>query len=829
MADIDVEKVLSELTLEEKVSLTAGRDFWHTVPIPRLGVPAIRTSDGPNGVRGTRFFNGTPAGCLPCATALGATFDVDLLRSIGKFLGQEAKAKGAHVLLGPTINIQRSPLGGRGYESFSEDPFLSGTLAGEYCKGVHEEEIITTPKHFVCNDQEHERLAVDSIVTDRALREIYLMPFMLAIKNARPKAVMTAYNKVNGTHAAENPKVLDILRKDWGWEGLLMSDWYGTYSTSEGINAGLDLEMPGPTQWRGAALSHAVTSNKVRQHVLDERVRAVLKTVKEAAKSGVVEDAKEGGLNRPEDQRFLRRVAAESIVLLKNETSILPFDKSKTVAVIGPNAKVATYSGGGSASLLPYCTVTPFDGVSSQCGSVRFSQGAYSHKELPLLGNSLRTSDGRPGFDFRAYDKPVNAADRKLLDTLHLTDSYMFVMDYKVPNYTSSTYYVDVEGIFTPEEEGTYEFGLTVQGTGQLFIDGKLIVDNVHDQRPGTAFFGSGTVEEIGSMALEAGKSYKVRVEFGTAPTAKSSSRATVSFGAGGLRVGGCKRIDPEKAIVDAVKLASEVEQVVVFAGLNSDWEGEGSDRPDMNLPPYSDELISKVLDANPKAAIVLQSGTPVSMPWVDKACALVQAWYGGNETGNAIADVLFGDVNPSGKLSLSFPHRLEDNPAFLNYRSERGRVLYGEDVYVGYRFYDKVKRPALFPFGHGLSYTTFDLSDLNVSVTTSTISVRVNVSNSGSRAGAEVVQVYVRAQAPSINRPPKELKGFKKVFLEAEETREVQVEMEKKYAISFWDEGRAAWIVEEGDYGVLVGTSSQGRFLEGRFEEGQTWWWTGL
>lgn len=829
MVDIDVEKVLSELTLGEKVSLTAGRDFWHTVPIPRLGVPSIRTSDGPNGVRGTRFFNGTPAGCLPCATALGATFDVDLLRSVGRFLGQEAKAKGAHVLLGPTINIQRSPLGGRGYESFSEDPFLSGTLAGEYCKGVQEEDIITTPKHFVCNDQEHERLAVDSIVTDRALREIYLMPFMLAIKNARPKAVMTAYNKVNGTHVAENPKVLDILRKDWGWEGLLMSDWYGTYSTSEGINAGLDLEMPGPTKWRGAALSHAVVSNKVRRHVLDERVRAVLKTVKEAAKSGIAEDAEEDGLNRPDDQRFLRRVAAESIVLLKNENSILPFDRSKAVAIIGPNAKVTTYSGGGSASLLPYYTVTPFDGVSNQCESVRFSQGAYSHKELPLLGNSLRTLDGKRGFDFRAYDKPVTAPNRKLLDTLHLTDSYMFVMDYKVPNYTSSTYYVDVEGVFIPEEEGTYEFGLTVQGTGQLFIDGKLIVENVHDQRPGTAFFGSGTIEKVGSMDLEAGKPYKVRVEFGTAPTAKSSNRATVSFGAGGLRVGGCKRINPEKAIVDAVKLASEVEQVVVFAGLNSDWEGEGSDRPDMNLPPYNDYLINKVLEANPKAVIVLQSGTPVTMPWVDKACALVQAWYGGNETGNAIADVLFGDVNASGKLPLSFPHRLEDNPAFLNYRSERGRVLYGEDIYVGYRFYDKVKRPALFPFGHGLSYTTFSLSDLKVSASTSSVSVKVDVSNSGSRAGAEVVQVYIQAHAASINRPLKELKGFKKVFVEAGETREVQVEMDKKYAISFWDEGRDAWIVEKGEYGVLVGTSSQGRFLEERFEEGQTWWWTGL
>ena len=418
--------------------------------------------------------------------------------------------------------------------------------------------------------------------------------------------------------------------------------------------------MPGPTKWRGAALSHAVTSNKVRPHVLDERVRAVLKTVKEAAKSGVTEDAKEGGLNRPEDQKFLRRVAAESIVLLRNENSILPFDKSKAVAVIGPNAKVATYSGGGSASLLPYYAVTPFDGISNQCESVRFSQGAYSHKELPLLGNSLRTLDGKHGFDFRAYDKPVNAPDRRLLDTLHLTDSYMFVMDWEIPNYTSSTYYVDVEGIFTPEGEGMYEFGLTVQGTGQLLIDGNLVVENIHDQRPGTAFFGSGTAEETGLMDLEAGKSYKIRVEFGTAPTAKSSNRATVSFGAGGLRVGGCKRIDPEQAIVDAVKLASEVEQVVVFAGLNSDWEGEGSDRPDMDLPPYSDELISKVLKANPKAAIVLQSGTPVTMPWVDKACALVQAWYGGNETGNAIADILFGTVNPviirsSSSTNMSF------------------------------------------------------------------------------------------------------------------------------------------------------------------------------
>ena len=421
---------------------------------------------------------------------------------------------------------------------------------------------------------------------------------------------------------------------------------YGTYSTSEAINAGLDLEMPGPTKWRGPALSHAVTSNKIRPHVLDERVRAVLNAVKLAHKSGLKENAEERGLNRPEDQKFLRRIAAESIVLLKNDENILPLNKNKTTAVIGPNAKVASISGGGSASLLPYYAVTPLQGVMKQC-DVRFSQGAYSHKELPLLGVSLQLSDGTAGFDFRVYDKPAGERDRKLLDHLHLTDSYMFVMDYRVPNYVSPLYYVDVEGMYTPEEDGIYDFGLTVQGTGRLYIDDHLLVENVHNQKPGTAFFGGGTTEEIGSINLAKGRPYKMAVKFGTGPTAESSDRAAVFFGSGGLRIGGCKRIDPPKAIENAVKLASEVDQVVVFAGLNMDWESEGSDRPDMHLPPFCDELISRVLEANPNSVIVIQSGTPVDMPWAKDARALVQAWYGGNETGNGIADVLFGVVNP--------------------------------------------------------------------------------------------------------------------------------------------------------------------------------------
>lgn len=803
----------------------AGKDFWHTVSVPRLGVPSIRTSDGPNGVRGTRFFNSVPAACLPCATALGATFDADLLYDVGKLLGQECKAKGVHVLLGPTINIQRGPLGGRAFESFSEDPYLSGTMASYYCKGVHTENIVTTPKHFVCNDQEHERMGVNSIVTERALREIYLMPFMLAIKNAKPQAIMAAYNKVNGLHASENEILIDILRKEWKWEGLVMSDWFGTYSTSDGIGAGQDLEMPGPTRWRGELLSHAVKHKTVKSHVLDDRVRAVLNLVKLAAKSGVAEGAIEKGLNRPEDQSFLRRVAAESIVLLKNDHHVLPFKKDKRVAVIGPNAKMATFAGGGSACLTPYYKVTPFTGISSKCDKVSFAEGPRALKFLPLLGSQIRTPDGKPGFTFRAYDKPPTATDRQLLDELHLTSSDMFIADYQVSHYDSSILYVDIDGVFTPEEDGRYDFGLTVQGTGMLYFDGKLLIDNSTNQRPGTAFFGCGTMEETASVTLEKGKSYPLHAEFGTAA-------ASQGFGKGGLRLGCCKYVDTAEAIRQAAKLASEVEQVVVVAGLNSEWEGESFDRPTMDLPTGSDELIQAVLAANPNAAIVIQSGAPVTMKWANQAKAIVQAWYGGNETGNGIADVLFGDVNPSGKLSVSFPCQLSDNPSYLNWGSERGRVLYGEDIYVGYRYYEKINLPTRFPFGHGLSYTTFVFSPVNLSDVTSssqTISAVLNVTNDGSRAGAEVVQIYIAPVSPSIRRPVKELKGFKKVFLEAGETKEVEIVMELKYAASFWDEERKSWIVEKGKYKVLVGNSSHADFQEKEFELEKTYWWNGL
>ncbi|PYI31533.1 hypothetical protein BP00DRAFT_395983 [Aspergillus indologenus CBS 114.80] len=840
MTRLDVEKTLEELTLGEKVALTAGIDFWHTASVPRLNIPSLRMSDGPNGVRGTRFFNGVPAACFPCATALGATWDTELLHQVGRLMGEESIAKGSHIILGPTINIQRSPLGGRGFESYAEDGVLSGTLAGHYCRGVQEKGVAATLKHFVCNDQEHERLAVDTIITDRALREVYLLPFQLAMRICPTACVMTAYNKVNGTHVSENKEIItDILRKEWGWDGLVMSDWFGTYSTSDAINAGLDLEMPGKTRWRGTALAHAISSNKVAEFVMDERVRNVLNLVNWVDPLGIPEQAEEKSLNRPEDQALLRRTAAESVVLMKNEDNILPLKKEKSILVIGPNAKFAAYCGGGSASLDPYYTVTPFEGVSAKSqGAVQFAQGVYSHKELPLLGPLLKTEDGQTGFKFRVYNEPASETNRTLVDELHLVSSSGFLMDYVNPKIKSFTFYVDMEGYFTPEEDGVYDFGVTVVGTGKLYVDGEVVVDNTKNQRQGTAFFGNATVEERGSKALKAGQTYRILLEFGSAPTSDLDMRGVVIFGPGGFRFGACRQVTQEDLIAHAVDLAASAEQVVIFAGLTSEWETEGHDRDHMDLPPGSDEMIARVLTANPNAVVVIQSGTPVTMPWVHQAKGLLHAWFGGNECGNGIADVLYGDVNPAAKLPVTFPVRLQDNPSFLNFRSERGRVLYGEDVYVGYKYYEKLDLAPLFPFGHGLSYTTFTRQNLRVTAlgpeqphlaaAGEPITATVSVTNTGALPGAEIVQLWVLPPRTGVNRPKRELKGFAKVHLQPGETKEVEITVEKKLATSWWDEQRAKWASEKGVYAVQVTGTGEG-VLQGEFTVEKTRFWLGL
>lgn len=574
---------------------------------------------------------------------------------------------------------------------------------------------------------------------------------------------------------------------------------------------------------------------KISHHTINERVKSLLHFTNKVMKHGVAENAPETTAETLETAQLLRKLGAAGIVLLKNENNVLPFRKDKTVAVIGPNAKFAAYSGGGSANLLPYYAVTPFEGISSQASDVRYTLGAIGHKKLPGITEISRAFNGSKGLTVRVFRDPPTIPDRQLVEELHVRQFEILLSDYSHPSLaeTPEVFYLDIGGTLVPTEDGIYDFGVAVCGTAQLFVDGQLVVDNTKDQVSGDSFFGSGTVEVIGQATLKAGKEYKLAVQFGSSATSTLRPDGASLMTGGGVRIGAARRTDAIEEIAKAVDLAKDVDQVVVCAGLNSDWESEGYDRENMDLPLHMNALIEAVARVNPNTVVVLQSGTPVSMPWAPLASAIVQAWYGGNETGNAIADVLFGNVNPSGKLPLTFPVRNEDNPAFLNYRSDRGRTLYGEDVYVGYRFYEKTKKEPLFPFGHGLSYTNFNMWHAEVLEKRENgkdkLVIAVNVKNTGTRAGGQVVQVYVSPRSPSIGRPPKELKGFTKVSLQPGETIRTEVEVEKKYAGSFWDEERDSWVLEAGVYDVLVGDSSVSTPVKSQFTVAESVWWTGL
>jgi beta-glucosidase len=587
--------------------------------------------------------------------------------------------------------------------------------------------------------------------------------------------------------------------------------------------------MPGRTYIRGELVKQALGARKLLPSEIDACTRNILNLVKKVEPLGIPENAPEHTVDSKETSQLLRGISSSGIVLMKNEHNVLPFSKEKSVAVIGPNADFAAYCGGGSASLLPYYAITPLAGIKSKAKVVKYQLGAVGWKNLPLLSRLTKTKDGREGLTMRVYLDPPENTDREKVDEIYMSQSDCLLTDYKVPNHSSILYWTELEGTMTPEDTAEYDFSLSVSGTGKIFINGVLVVDNETIQRPGDSFIGSGTKEECGRMFMQAGKSYKILVKYGTSPTMKFKVPSATNLGAGGFRLGAQRVLNLKAEFDAAVELAKTVDQVIICAGLNREWESEGYDRENMHLPPGSDELIAAVTAANLNTAVVIQSGMPVTMPWLSGTNALLQAWYGGNETGNAIADVLFGDTNPSGKLPLSFPYRNEDNPAFLNYRSERGRTIYGEDVYVGYRFYEKTKKEVAFPFGHGLSYTKFEMKDLNIKDAGVEIVATVSVTNVGTMDGEEVVQVYISQRNPSINRPVKELKAFEKVVLKKGESKKVEIKFYKKYSACFWDEDRNAWIIEKDTYDVLVGNSSACTPLKGIFQVEETTWWKGL
>ncbi len=788
-----IDSLLSQLTLDEKISMLAGADLWHSVAVPRLGIPQFKVTDGPNGARGAWGSMGPQSVCTPVGIALGATWNPELVHKVGEVLADELKAKGAHILLAPTVNIHRTPIAGRNFECYSEDPFLSGMMAAAYINGIQSQGMGACIKHFVANDQEYERFSMSSEVDERTLREIYLEPFRLAIRASNPWAVMSAYNRVNGTYACENDHTLkEILKGEWGFEGIVMSDWFGTYDTNVPAG-GLDLEMPGPARWMATeVVKKALDTGSLTESGLDNKVRRLLGVLE---KAGLFENPTlhpEKGEDRPEHRAVMLEAAREAIVLLKND-GVLPFKGVKKVAVVGPYARKAQILGGGSSSVTPHYAVSPFAGIDAKDVLAEGATGTHIHKNLPAPApETLSTPGGERGLKLSLFAGHEFAGPALYEETTTRVQHGWF--ENTVPAVPQNDFSLRMEGLFTPVESGSHTLALAAVGWARLYLDGKLVIDHWQASDMGQ----QKTVE----LELTGGKAYALKVEYYWQGNPRWRS---ISIG----------HLPPHSAdlIAEAVELAKRADVAVVVVGLNGEWESEGFDRVDMKLPGQQDELIRAVRAANPKTVVVVNSGSAVEMPWADEVPAILQLWYNGQEQGNALADVLFGDVNPSGKLPTTFPVRLQDNPAYTNYPGENGKVRYGEGVFVGYRYYDKKELAPLFPFGHGLSYTSFAYSNLQLSAdkitATDKLTVTLDLTNSGAVAGQEVVQLYVRDVKAVVARPEKELKAFQKVALAAGETKTVSFTLDQE-AFWYFDLAKNSFTVEPGDFEILVGSSSR-------------------
>lgn len=655
----DIKKIISQMTLEEKASLCSGLDFWNTKGIERLGIPSIMVTDGPHGLRKQAegadhlgIYNSIPSTCFPSAVGLASTWNKDLINQVGVALGEECQAENVGVLLGPGANIKRSPLCGRNFEYFSEDPYLSSQMAANHVKGVQSQGIGTSLKHFAANNQEHRRMSVDAIVDERTLREIYLASFEDVIKEAQPWTVMSAYNKINGEYASENNYLLnDILKDEWGFEGFVFSDWGAVNERVASLANGLELEMPSSFGIGEKKIIDAVNGGELSEEKLDQSVERLLNIIFKA-----VDNQLENAVySKDAHHQLAREVASESMVMLKNEDSILPLKKEGTVAIIGEFAKQPRYQGGGSSHINP--------------------------TKLESILEEIEMVSG--------------------------------------------------------------------EKTNILFEQGYNLASDDVD----------------------------------------------------------------ENMINEAKKIAESADTVVLFVGLPDRYESEGFDRKHLQMPENHVQLIEAIAEVQSNIVVVLSNGAPIEMPWIGKVKGILEGYLGGQALGGAIADLLFGDANPSGKLAETFPKVLSDNPSYLNFPGEGDKVEYKEGVFVGYRYYDKKNVEPLFPFGFGLSYTNFEYSNLSVDKKeikdTETVSVTVNVKNIGSTVGKEIVQLYIKDVESTMIRPEKELKGFEKVELQPGEEKTVNFTLNKR-SFAYYNVELKDWHVETGEFEILVGKSSR-------------------
>lgn len=785
-----VEDLLARLSLAEKCQMVSGADAWSIPGCARLAIPGWRVSDGPVGVRGRAAGQGV---VLPCPSAMGASWDASLLEELGAALGQECLDRKVDVLLAPTVNLHRSPRGGRHFEAFSEDPELTARLGAAYIRGVQAQGVAACVKHFVANDQEHERFTIDVRVDERTLREVYLRPFEVAVADAGVRSVMAAYNFVNGEHACSNAELLQgVLKEEWGFDGVVMSDWGAMKETAAPARAGLDLEMPGPGRWWGdGRLEAVVGEGTVDVAALDDKVRRILGLLAWRGRlPGETAATGETVVDRVEHRSLVRRAAAAGTVLLKND-GLLPLAAGVSVALIGPNAARTAQLGGGSAALTPHRRVSVLDAFRERWkGEVTYALGVDARRGAPSVPASWL---GPAGVEAELFEGDGFEGTALLIEE-HQRVRSLWLED----TYPEGTDVLSARLSFTITPDATGRYLLVAKGVGNtsLRLDGELVADNVGESFTAGIGLRAGSSE----VDLEEGRTYGVVVEH-----RPESAAMKVVFADVGIR----KLVaDREEHLLEAEQIAAAAEVAVVVVGSSDEWESEGGDRASIELPVGQDELVRRVVAANPRTAVVLNCGAPVLLPWLADVPAGVLAWYPGQEAGDAIVDVLTGDAEPGGRMPTTWPQAERDTPSYLHYPGEAGVVRYGEELHVGHRWYDARGITPLLSFGHGGSYTTFDWEDAVVTGPARSPVVEQAVTNTGSRRGSEVVQLYVAPPPGLVLRPSKQLAGFAKVHLAAGERAVARIVLDER-AFARWDVATHAWVVDPGRYELLLGASS--------------------
>ncbi|KFY33720.1 hypothetical protein V494_07379 [Pseudogymnoascus sp. VKM F-4513 (FW-928)] len=825
------EPLIKQLTIEEKVQLLSGVNFASTPGVSRLGIPELKLVDTVNGVKGSDLHNGTSTLCFPSTACLGATWNRELLSRMGKKLAAQAKSKSAQVILGPSMNMHRDPRGGRNFEFFSEDPLLTGELGAALVNGIQLEGVGACPKHFVGNECETKRRVQDvtESLNGRTMREIYLAPFQIMLRNSDPAAIMTAYNKVDGEYCSENiPLIQGVLRGDWGYKGCVMSDWYGTNSEIPALKAGLDLEMPGPSVFRGASLVKHVQDGTVDEKLIDQRLASVLRLIERTEESHSTEPEK--SLDDTSGNSLAKEIGTEGIVLLQNRKSVLPLQGNRKLAVIGSAATTPPISGGGSAAAPPQYLQRPIDSIRALHSNpelVKSSGGVKVHATIPICAeDQMYARNGEHGVDVRYFN---NGVEMPVIEEFQKLPQIIMLGRIK-PGLKAEGFNYEMSTTLIPTTTGLHTIGIQATGSFVLTVNGKdVLSETVSGVTVEDFLFKPTRLEVRCQVAMKAGTPYFLKLVVQQYIPAANTGEPLVHA----AKICYLEEYSDSDAIFEAVAVAESADTTIIFAGRNAEYESEGYDMPEITLPANQVEMIKSVAAASRRSVLILHCGNPIDVrSFIDDVDAIICAHFLGQEGGNALAEILYGVANPSGKLAVTWPKKLDDTPSYPYFpavETARGwEISCGEGVGLGYR-HNWANAPQ-FSFGFGLSYTLFKLSSLQltrsntaVSVDENKIMLEVLLSNIGPVSGAEVVQVYVEDVASSVSRPSRELKAFEKVHLEPQASETIRFCIKEKHAFSYWDEETGSWRAEAGEFRIHVGD------LVASIHLGQGFSWSGL